>query len=414
MIRVLDDIRIIYIKLPNNKAFICSNEVEIMRIAMIGHKRIPSREGGVEIVVEELSTRMVALGHDVTAYNRGGHHVAGKENDIPTQKCVKRKEYKGVRLITVPTYSKKSLNAIVYATLATLHAIVGRYDVIHYHAEGCCALLRLPHMFGIHTIATIHGLDWQRSKWGGFATRFLLYGEKKAAKYADEIIVLSRNVQNYFEETYQRETQYIPNGITIPKIRPANRITKAYGLQANHYILFLARIVPEKGLHYLLDAYKQIDTDMPLVIAGGSSHTEDYMKEITKKAAEDSRVIMTGFIQGERLEELYSNCYLYVLPSDIEGMPISLLEAMSYGRRCLCSDIPENQETAGKLSEYFRKSDVEDLREKLENIVSQEKAMRTCDKDDADNKSIKQKQEYVAQYYNWDDVVEKTLALYCK
>ena len=381
-----------------------------MRIAMIGHKRIPSREGGVEIVVEELAVRMAAQGHDVTVYNRGGHHVAGKENDSRK----KSREYRGVRIITIPTSSKKALNAILYATLATIHALFGHYDVIHYHAEGSCALLWLPHLFGIRTVATIHGLDWQRSKWGGFATRFLLFGEKMAAKYADEVIVLSQNVQTYFQNTYHRQTQYIPNGITIPELRPADRITKEYGLYPEKYLLFLARIVPEKGLHYLIDAYRELDTDMPLVIAGGSSHTEEYMEEITKKAAMDTRIVMTGFIQGKRLEELYSNCYLYVLPSDIEGMPLSLLEAMSYGRMCLCSDIAENKETAGEQANYFKHSDVADLRKQLELLLENTEKKETITNVCYTMEKTDARKKYVAEHFDWNEVVDKTVKLYNK
>lgn len=318
-----------------------------LKIAMIGHKRIPSREGGVEIVVEQLAARMVCAGHKVDVYNRSGHHVSGKENDSGK----KLKEYRGIRIITIPTLQNKQLNALVYSFFATIRALFGRYDVIHYHAEGPCSMLWIPHLFGIKTVATIHGLDWKRSKWGGFASKFLLFGEKTAAKYADELIVLSENMQAYFKDRYNRDSVLIPNGVMKPEIKGERLIKEKWGLTKDSYILFLARIVPEKGLHYLLDAFRQIDTDKRLVIAGGSSHTNDYVEEIKKKAAEDSRVLMTGFVQGELLEELYSNAYIYVLPSDVEGMPISLLEAMSYGNCCLISDIAENMEVIQNAGE---------------------------------------------------------------
>ena len=192
-----------------------------MRIAMIGHKRIPSREGGIEIVVEELATRMVQMGHQVTVYNRAGKHVSREDESQPIKR---QRKYKGIRIVTVPTSERKSLNAVVYSFLATLHAIFGKYDVIHFHAEGPCYMIWLPKLFGIKTVATIHGLDWKRAKWGGFATKFLLFGEKCAVKYADEIIVLSENVKKYFKETYNRETIFVPNGIDTPVIRQANII----------------------------------------------------------------------------------------------------------------------------------------------------------------------------------------------
>ena len=260
-----------------------------LKIAMIGHKRIPSREGGVEIVVDELSTRMVKLGHQVDAYNRSGYHVSGKKFDEKRGRI-----YEGVRLITIPTFHNSSLNAVVYSFLATIvataKALAGGYDVLHYHAEGPCMMLWIPKLFGIHVVATIHGLDWQRAKWGNFASKMLKQGEKTAARHADEIIVLSKNVQEYFQETYQRHTVYIPNGISRPQHREADLIQERFGLEKDGYILFLARIVPEKGLHYLIDAYRQLDTEKKLVIAGGCSHSQEYMDEIRRICATDHRI----------------------------------------------------------------------------------------------------------------------------
>ena len=369
-----------------------------MRIAMIGHKRIPSREGGIEIVVEALSTKMVQQGYQVTVYNRKGKHVSGTVEDGVTSKV---RQYEGVRLVWVPTFQAKSLNAIVYAVLATFHALFGRYDVIHYHAEGSCAMLWLPKLFGIRTVATIHGLDWQRAKWGGFATRFLLFGEKMAARHADEIIVLSKNVQDYFLKTYQRKTVYVPNGITIPMKQAPDIIKEKYQL-SGEYILFLARIVPEKGLHYLIEAYQKADLKQKLVIAGGSSHTDSYLEQMKQIAKANPNIIMTGFVQGVELAELYSNCALYVLPSDVEGMPLSLLEALSYGKTCLVSDIPENREVIDNLGYCFHKSDVEDLTKKLTEIL---KTGQQPDRSMQIQDSLKAR-------FDWDKVTSETIALY--
>lgn len=371
-----------------------------MKVAMIGHKRIPSREGGVEIVVEELSTRLVKEGHQVDVYNRKGRNVQDKNADKENKKL---KEYKGVKIITIPTINKKGIDALLYSVLATIRVLFGHYDVIHYHAEGPCALLWLPHLFGIRTVATIHGLDWQRSKWGGLATKYIKFGEKIAAKYADEIIVLSKNVQKYFKDTYNRETNFIPNGVNKPTIRKPNIIKEKYGLDKDSYILFLARIVPEKGLHYLIEAYKQIDTDKKLVIAGGASHTNDYLNKIKEMVKDDNKIIMTGFVQGEELEELYSNCYLYCLPSDVEGMPLSLLEAMSYGKYCLVSDIEENLNVVEEFGYKFKKSNVENLGNVLGSII------------EGKNKIAKTSDEickYVLNKYSWDVTLSKTEMLY--
>lgn len=361
-----------------------------MKIAMIGQKRIPSREGGVEIHVEEIATRLAAQGHAVTVYNR-------RKKGFPLLK-----EYEGVKIVNIPTINRKSLDAVVYSFFATIHALFQHHDVFHYHAEGPCSMLWIPHLFGIRTVATIHGLDWQRAKWGGFATRFLLLGEKTAARYADEIVVLSSNVQNYFKETYGRETHFIPNGISQPVIRDADIIRAKYGLTKNSYLLFLARIVPEKGLHYLMEAFSQIETDKKLVVVGASSHSDGYFGNIKAMAKKDSRVIMTGFIQGTELDELYSNAYLYLLPSDCEGMPISLLEAMSYGCCCLTSDIPENREVIQNYGYTFQRGNVDGLKTKLELIL----------KDPPSLKIGTAAQEYVIKSYNWDSIVREIETLY--
>lgn len=371
---------------------------EKIKIAMIGHKRIPSREGGVEVVVEELSTRLEQQGYIVEAYNRSGYHVSGKDFGGN-----RKKYYKGIRIIIIPTFKNGKLNAIVYSVLATFRALFGGYDAIHYHAEGPCSTLFIPKLFGIRVVATIHGLDWQRAKWGNFASRVLKFGEKMAAKYADEVIVLSKNVQQYFLDTYGRQTHYIPNGITKPEIRDIKEIHEKYGLQKDGYLLFLARLVPEKGLHYLIEAYRKTDTDKKLVIAGGSSHSFEYMKKIQEMAAQDERIIMTNFVQGRVLEELYSNAYLFILPSDVEGMALSLLEAMSYGNCCLVSDIQENLEVVQDKAVSFRKGDVDDLREKLTYLLYHPERVKEYKEESAD---------YICGKYNWDDVVNQTKVLY--
>lgn len=370
-----------------------------MKIAMIGHKRIPSREGGIEIVVDELSSRLAKKGNFVVAYNRRGHHVSGKEFGADSV----LKEYNGIVLKNVFTFENSKLNAVVYSFFASLRASFSRFDVVHFHAEGPASMCFLPKLFGKRIIVTIHGLDWQRSKWGGFATKFLKFGEKTAVKYADEIIVLSKNIQKYFSDNYGRKTVYIPNGISKPVVKGTTEIKAKFGLKKDEYILFLGRIVPEKGLHYLINAYKKINTEKKLVIAGGSSHTDEYMQEIKKLAGNDNRIIFTDFVQGEILEELYSNAYIYCLPSDLEGMPISLLEAMSYGNCCLTSDIPECTEVCEDKSVYFKKSSENDLEEKLKYLLENKETVKKHKKNASD---------FICGKYNWDDVCEKTIDLY--
>ena len=373
-----------------------------LRIAMIGHKRIPSREGGIEIVVEELAVRMAALGHRVDAYNRYGHHVSGKKYD-QEYGWKGRKFYKGVRVYIIPTFRSSSLNAIVYSFFATIRALFGRYDVLHYHAEGPCAMLWIPKLFHKRIVVTVHGLDWQRAKWGNLASYVIKFGEKLAAKYADEVIVLSENVQKYFADTYHRKVTYIPNGISRPALREAQMITEKYGLKKDGYLLSLGRIVPEKGLHYLIEAFGKIDTDMKLVVAGGNSHAVEYMERIHRMAAQDDRIIMTDFVQGQMLEELYSNAYAFVLPSDVEGMALTLLEAMSFGNCCLVSDICENTEVVEDKALVFRKGDTKDLQKKLEYMLEHPEVVREYRAQSTD---------FICSKYNWDEVVDETIRLY--
>lgn len=369
-----------------------------MRIAMLGHKRVPSREGGVEIAVEELAVRMVAQGHEVTLYNRRGHHVSGKQFDTQALR-----EHRGVTLKSVPTINIKGVAAMTASAFAAIRAAFGRYDVVHFHTEGPCVMLWLPKLLGKRCVATIHGLDHQRSKWGRFARTYILLGEKCLVRKADEVIVLSRAAQEYFREQYKRETTLIPNGMTPVTPRTAEMIRTRYGLEKDSYILFLGRITPEKGLDYLLDAYQRLHTDKKLVIAGGGSDSDGYFRQLKLQAAGNKDILFTDFVQGQILEELYSNAYLYVLPSDLEGMPLSLLEALSYGNCCVVSDIPENADVVGDCGVTFRKSDTADLAEKLQRLVDDAETVQRFRAAVADR---------LHTMNGWDEVTQRTLMTY--
>lgn len=369
------------------------------KIAMFGQKRVPSREGGVEIVVEELSKRMTSRGYSVTCYNRRGHHVSGAQFDRKADKY-----FEGVRICSVPTIEKKGLAAVTASFFAALCAGFGRYDVVHIHAEGPAFFSFIPKWLGKKVIVTVHGLDWNREKWrSGFASKFIRQGERNAVAWADEIIVLSRAVQDYFFDTYGRRTRMIPNGVTRPACVPADLIRNQFGLEGGDYILFLGRLVPEKGLRYLIEAFRNVQTDKKLVIAGGSSDTDGFAQELRDMAEGDDRILFTGFVQGQLLEELYSNAYVYTLPSDLEGMPLSLLEAMSFGNCCLVSDIPECADVVADKGIVFRRADTEDLRKKIQLLCEEPAVVERCKAQAAD---------YICEKYSWDTVVEQTLKLY--
>lgn len=359
-----------------------------LKIAMLGHKRIPGREGGIEVVVEELSTRMVQKGCEVTVYNR---HKKG---------CKCPKQFRGVRLIDVPTIERKSTDAVVYSFLASIRVLFGKYDIIHYHAIGPSAFLIIPHLLHKKIIVTVHGLNYKTPKWKGFGAKFIRFGEKVTAKYADKIIVLSSEQKKYFKKKYNRDTVYIPNGTIVESIEEADEIKGKYGLSKNNYLLYLSRVVPGKGLEYLLDAYKDVPGDLPLIIAGGTEYVPEFRTMIEEKAARDARVKLIGFVEGKTLRELYSNAKLFVFPSEAEGMPMCLLEALSFNCSCLVSDIPENLEVGGDYVTSFRSKDTEDLRKKLKDCLFNSNQFKPGSRD------------YIMKKYDWDSVVDKTLMCY--
>ena len=372
-----------------------------MKVAMIGHKVVPSRRGGIENVLTTLCPLLAESDIDVTCYNRSVDKV---ENEYVG--TVENGKYRNVTLKKAWTLNLRGVSAMISSFTAAISATFGKYDVLHFHAEGPCAAMWIPKMFGKRCVATVHGLDWQREKWGhGFASKYIKFGERVMVKYADEIIVLSESARNYFKETYNRETVLIHNGIEKPSKKEAEEITEKYGLMPNEYVCMVSRLTAEKGVHYLIDAYNSIKTDKKLVIAGDTSDTDEYVELLKQKAEGNPNIIFTGFISGDLLKEIYSNAYLVVLPSDIEGMSLSLLEALAYGNAVLCSDIPENTLVTEDKAMHFKKSDVADLAEKLQMLSDNAKAV-----EDLKNGVS----EFILSKYSWNDVAEDTKKLYEK
>ncbi len=372
-----------------------------MRVAMIGHKVVPSRRGGIENVLTVMCPMLVRLGAQVTCYNRSSDK---SEEEFSGQ--VKNSCYGGVVLKNAPTVKARGIAAMLASYTAAVRAAFGKYDIVHFHAEGPCAALWIPKLFGKKCVATVHGLDWQREKWGkGFASKYIKFGEKMLASYADEVIVLSAGAQEYFKNEYGRETVVIPNGIAKPQCRPAKKITQLYGLNGGDYICTVSRLTAEKGIHYLIDAYNAAKPDKKLVIAGDASDTDSYAAHLKEKAAKNPNIIFTGFVSGEIRDEIYSNAYAVCLPSDIEGMSLSLLEALAYKNAVLCSDIPENTSVAEDKAVYFEKGNIKNLAEKLKEICRDEQLVRDL-KRGAD--------EFILNKYTWTDAVNSTFELYKK
>ena len=370
------------------------------RVAMIGHKFIPSRDGGVEVVVSNLAPHLAEIGYDVTCYNR-----TNKQFKKLRKNGKLMREYRGVHLVWTPTVDRRGLAAMTSSVIATVMASFRRFDLVHFHTEGPCVLCWLPRLLGKKVVVTVHGLDHMRQKWGMFASAYIMQGEKAAVRHANSIIVLSKGVQTYFLEKYGRDTVLIPNGIDPAEIQPACEITKQFGLVSREYILFLGRLVPEKGIHYLIKAYQKLSTDKKLVIVGGTSDTDDYVRQLYVMAGDTSSIIFTGFQEGIVAEELYSNAYLYVLPSDLEGMPLTLLEAMNYGCCCVTSDISECADVMDGCGVTFPHGNVEALRETLQDL---------CDHPDKAEANRSEARRVVSSKYTWQEVTVQTDELYRK
>ena len=361
-----------------------------MRVAMIGQKGIPATYGGIERHVEELSKRLAARGHQVTVYCR--YHYTPTVPPAGT--------YYGVRVVRLPSWNTKHLDTATHVAMATAHSLFQGYDIVHFHALGPSLFSLLPRWLGASTVVTVHGLDWQREKWGRVASWVLQRCEYPAVHFPDRTIVVSRTLQKHFLENYRRDTIYIPNGTHLPTPRPPTRLGR-YELEPGKYVLFVGRLTPEKGAHFLLEAFQHVNTDMKLAIAGGMSFTEGYVSELKKY--ESDRVRLLGYCYGEVLEELWSNAYAVVLPSTMEGLSIALLEALSHGRCVLMSDIPENLEVAGDCALTFRSRDIEDLRVKLQSLLADPELVRRFEA---------QARTRIREHYNWDRVVDATDAAY--
>lgn len=308
-------------------------------IAFIGQRGVPATIGGIEHHVEEIGARLVARGHDVTVYTRANYvsnHVT---------------EYRGMRVRYIPTAPTKHLEALVHSGLSTAVAMMpgpNHADILHYHAIGPSVFTPLPRALTSRgVVLTVHGLDYDRDKWGVGARTALRSAGWISAHVPHATITVSKNLADFYLRRYGRVAHYIPNGVAAPVDRPPRLISERFGLRGRDYALFLGRLVPEKAPDLLLRAFHTVDTSSRLVIAGGSSFTDRYVQQLEALAARDPRVLMVGAVQGELLQELYSNAALFVLPSRLEGLPLTLLEAASYRLPLVASDIPPHREIIG-------------------------------------------------------------------
>lgn len=374
-----------------------------MHIVFIGQKGIPSKYGGIETHVEELATRLVRLGNHVTAYTR------------PWYTPAKMDKYNGIELKSLPSIYTKHLDAISHTLIATLHAcLIVRPDVIHFHGVGPSLLSWIPKILRPQAVVvnTFHCIDREHAKWGRIAQWALHLGEKACASFAHEVIAVSRTLVNYIGVSYKKRVNYIPNGITPRRVAVDDVILEPFGLQSYQYIAMISRLVPHKGQHTLIDAWKlarekapQILENTKLAIVGGSAFTDSYVKQLHEQARGDDSIVFTGYQRGDVLKSLFAGAKYIVHPSTSEGLPIAVLEAMSFGKTVIASDIPENMEVAQDYGVPFATGDINELADKIVELAQDE--MRAASIGHA-------AREFVETQYNWDDIARETQEIYEK
>jgi glycosyltransferase involved in cell wall biosynthesis len=358
-----------------------------LRIAFIGGRGVIGKYSGIETYYEEVGARLAKMGHTVTAYCRIYFTPA-------TAEC------RGMRVIRLPTIRSKHLETLIHTFLSTMHACFSNYEVVHYHTLGPSLFSFVPRVFGKKTVVSVQGLDWKRKKWGTAARWVLKFCERTSALLPSRTVVVSRTLQEYYRSRYAKECSYIPNGTQIRTRRIVGYL-ESVGLEPDSYVLFLGRLSPEKNCGLLIDAFEKLDSPVKLVFGGGSSHTDDYVARLRERQSE--RIKFLDWLSGDALEEVLTNAAIFVLPSDIEGLSLALLDAMGAGLCVLASDVPENMEAIGDAGFAFKHGDAHDLQRMLalllSNPVVRENAGRRA-------------QERIRQQYLWETVVTEMQSVY--
>ena len=349
------------------------------RVAFIGGRGLISKYSGIETYYAEVGKRLAGMGHQVIVYCRTYFTEAGRD-------------YNGMRVVRLPTMRSKHLETILHTMLSTLHVLTQRCDVVHYHALGPALFSFIPRLAGKKTVVTVQGLDWQRTKWGRLAMAVLRLGERAAVVLPNRTMVVSQTLKRHYWERHGAVTSYVPNGGFLRDRRPPDKILH-WGLEPENYILFLGRFSPEKGCHLLVDAYEQLETGTKLVMAGAASYCDDYSRQLRAHASAQIKIL--DWVSGEALDELLTNAMMFVLPSDLEGLSLALLDAMGAGRCVLTSDVAENREAVEDAGFTFRRGDVADLADRLRFLIANP-AVR-----DAAGNAAKHR---VQELYQWNSI----------
>jgi glycosyltransferase involved in cell wall biosynthesis len=363
-----------------------------MKVAVVGTRGFPDVQGGVENHCEHLYPLLVEKGAEIIVFTRK-----------PYIKDRRRKLWKGVKLQCLWCPNKKSIEAVFHTFLALLCARFKGVDIVHVHAIGPAIMTPFAKLLGLKVVMTHHGHDYRRDKWNYLAKAVLKLGEKAGCRCANEVISISKGISDFIKHKFNRNACLIYNGVNIPGRIDCTGYLDTLGLKQGKYVLAVARFVPEKGLHHLISAFSGIQTDWNLVIVGDAVHETDYSKRLKAQAANNSKIVLTGSIYGNALAEVYSNAGLFVLPSCHEGLPIVLLEALSYGLSVIVSNISPNIEIGLDKNRYFAVGNEKALAQKLDDWI----------KKGAMSKEERAKQiEMITQKYNWNNIAEQTLRVY--
>lgn len=369
-----------------------------MKIAVIGTKGLPAKQGGIEHYCAEVYPRMVAQGHSVDLFARSSY------TDFS---WFERYDFQGVRVISLPCFNLKGLDAFVTSALGAIASSGKHYDIVHFHALGPALFSGLPRITSSSkVVVTCQGLDWQRAKWGNTSSHLIRMGEKAAVRFAHGMIVVSKDLQSYFLQTYGRETVYIPNApASYAEPDPNFSYGTSLDLNQGRYILYLGRLVPEKRGDLLIEAFQALKPEgWKLVFAGGNSDTTSFASKLLDMAAGSPNIVFAGELRGSRLAEIVRGAGLFVQPSDLEGLPLSMLEGMREGIPVLASDIPPHQQLIGdQRGILFKTGDVDSCTRCLDWATHHPQELAVM---------AKNAQKYVEANYNWEHITSENLKLY--
>ncbi|MBE2197602.1 MAG: DUF1972 domain-containing protein [Anaerolinea sp.] len=354
-----------------------------MRIALLGTRGIPASYSGFETCVEQLGQRLVERGHDVTVYCRT-HHITYEGS-----------HYKGMRLVKLPTITNKYLDTMVHSFISSLHALGQGYDVALYFIAGNSPVTWILRLVGTKTLLNVDGLDWKREKWPMLAQKYIQFAEYLATKLPNVYLTDSQVVQGYYQDRFNSKPPYIPYGSEV-QLLPPGEVLSRFGLEAQQYVLFVGRLVPENCAHHLVEAFRELETNMKCVIVGDAPYAEAYIADLKARAAGDPRIVFTGYVFGDGYHELGANAYIFVETSGVGGTHPALVEAMAFGACVITHDTPENLETIGAAGfGYNGRSGASDLRQILNRLLQEPQTVAAYQH---------LAQERARAYYTWETV----------